>query len=447
MIALQPLTFQRFLFMLLDSMANGFGYGYYGARIQNQKMSWRMWLVSFIYSFFTFGLLNFLFNVDTSIRLPIVSLLLILFCFVIGKKRGFDIFKSGFLLIVFLLLSDALIGVIYSLFPPEFFELLSYYDQYSNIIRCVFSVIANLLIASFTIIFKWGQKQFLNRQRREIFFRYFRPVLIVICMLLLLFRILKRSEGTAFMDRFFVSLPDFILIAAVLLIGVSYMVQDIRYIGQLRRNDSLLQQQKIQDLLLKDTRIFRHNIANLLYGFQGMLLSKDYSAIRTYYDNMVSTCTIINNENVLALRRIPSMPLRALLVNKIQAANDQHVPFYVYVDEELNYHGINDIKMCELIGILLDNAADAALESRAPFISVELHNAGHDMEFVIRNTYRERTDENNSEGSFFPSLSPSKEDHQGIGLIHAREMIGKTKNVLLNIYYQGRFVEASLLFS
>lgn len=48
---------------------------------------------------------------------------------------------------------------------------------------------------------------------------------------------------------------------------------------------------------------------------QGTLLSEEVRAIRAYYDQMVEECQLINNENVIALKHIPSPAVGALLLN------------------------------------------------------------------------------------------------------------------------------------
>ena len=88
MISLQPLTIGRFLVMIADVITNGAAFGYFAATVQEKKMSWKIWLYSSLYNISTICLINFLFNVDSSIRFPMSSILLLLFCFIVGKKEA-----------------------------------------------------------------------------------------------------------------------------------------------------------------------------------------------------------------------------------------------------------------------------------------------------------------------------------------------------------------------
>ena len=152
---------------------------------------------------------------------------------------------------------------------------------------------------------------------------------------------------------------------------------------------------------------------------------------------------MINNENILALRRIPSLPFSTLLLHKIKGANDANIPFYVAVDDNLEWHGLKNTDMCEVAGILLDNALEAARESRAPYLSLELHGVKNGMEMVARNTYREET---------LPALLSAhgaapggKPGGEGIGLRSVEDILRRYHNVAFNIYRQGRYVEADLV--
>ena len=240
--------------------------------------------------------------------------------------------------------------------------------------------------------------------------------------------------------RFRQILPDFVVILMLTLIGVAYVLQDIRFFNHAQQNKQLLHQQSLQELLLKDTRVFRHNISNMLYGMQGTLLSGDVEAIRSYYHSMVEACQLINNENVVALKRMPSQAVSSLLLNKTQQANAANIPFFVTVAEGISWHGLRDEDMTRILGVLVDNAIEAAAESAAPYVSVEAQNVGTALEITVRNTCR-----SGDPAVIAPGAASTKPGHEGLGLASVREILKKKPHVLFNIYPRGRYVEASLI--
>ena len=265
-----------------------------------------------------------------------------------------------------------------------------------------------------------------------------RPVgmLGIICFIFA--KTLYSTTQTDQVARFLQILPDLIIMTLLLLIGVSYVLQDIRSYQQSQENKTLLHQQSLQSLLLHDTRVFRHNISNLLYGFQGTLLSGDLTAIRQYYDHMTASLQMINNENVVALKRLPSQAVSTLLLNKIRQAGEEKIPFYATVSEDIRWFGLRDEEMAQVLGVLVDNAVEAARSATAPFVSFEARNNEENaLCIVIRNTYNPETT---------PSFGPTtKQGHDGLGLVSVRSIVKKHGNVLFNIYVRGRYVEASLV--
>lgn len=281
--------------------------------------------------------------------------------------------------------------------------------------------------------FLWERLRHINLNNAG---RVARSVLVPAALIWFWFRLVQREDVFHRSEHFIRILPEAVLVILALAASVTFIVQDIRYVRQSHLNSALLEQKKIQDALLQDTRVFRHNIVNLLYGFQGTVLSGNTENIRQYYERMASACRMINNENVAALERIPSLPVHALLLEKISRANDAKIPFYVYTDENLAWRGMKDPDMCEALGVLLDNAMEAAADSAAPMMILELHNTERDMEVVVRNTCRD------VETAFSQAGKPG---HEGLGLPSLRRILQRYPNAILNLFTQGRFAEAQML--
>lgn len=264
-----------------------------------------------------------------------------------------------------------------------------------------------------------------------------RPLAMLGIICFIFAKSLYSTSQTNQIERFFHILPDMLIMAMLLFIGVSYMLQDIRSYQQKQENQTLLHHQSLQSLLLQETREFRHNISNMLYGFQGILLSGDLSAIQAYYDHMIKTCQMINNENVVALKRLPSQAVSTLVLHKIQMANEERIPFYATVSEDIRWANVRDEEMTQVLGVLLDNALEAARQSKAPFVSFEAKNTDNALSITIRNTY---------DFQQLPSFTSStKQGHDGLGLKSVQRLLKKRNNILFNLYTRGRYVEASLM--
>lgn len=231
------------------------------------------------------------------------------------------------------------------------------------------------------------------------------------------------------------------LAVMVILTGVSssYLYQDIQYTLLYQQNRTLVQNQESQDMLLRRSRMFHHNLANILCGLQGTIHSRDFSSIDSYCDEIVRHCQIINNENVQSLRQIPRPAVSLLIQQKILDANEAGVPFYVHADDKLRWRGWRDGDMCQLLGVLLDNALEATSRSDAPYISLELHNLRDGMELVVRNTWGEKT------GDTPPAVSTAPS--RGLGLPSVQALLKRYRRTTFSLYHRDRYVEAHLIFS
>lgn len=246
--------------------------------------------------------------------------------------------------------------------------------------------------------------------------------------------IAKDAEST---ERITVLLVGMSAIACVL--GVLFIYQDIRTLQQMRRNETLNQKQKMIDELLTSMRGFRHNIGNLLHGMEGAMLTDDAAETKEYYNQLVEKCTLVNSENIVAVQNLSIPPLAALLLHKIDEAYNQGIPVYLYIEPHTTVRGMSKSDLCEITGVLLDNALEAAKDSPSPYVSLELRALTDETELVVRNTFLD------SLGTEALSGVSTKPGHEGIGIRSVREILGRRSESFLNLRVAGRYVEAQVL--
>lgn len=248
--------------------------------------------------------------------------------------------------------------------------------------------------------------------------------------------------GQDFMARNARYLPQVLLSAGLLLVAVSYFTQDIRYIDQLRHNETLEKQQAISHSLLKNLRYFRHNMINMLYGLEGVILKGDTSELRAYYQDMAHRCALVNNENILALERVNDPAVSAVLLRAVDRAREKEMPFFLYVQQGIGAaRGLRSSDTCQILGVLLDNALEAAAQSAEPSVRVEMRTVDGMLEILVCNTYAGRVD---------PALlsqggHSTKEGHMGQGLASCYDILSRKKGAFLNFDVSGQYVRAQLL--
>ncbi len=169
------------------------------------------------------------------------------------------------------------------------------------------------------------------------------------------------------------------------------------------------------------------------------MVANDLDEAREYYRQMVEKTTLINSENVIAVQNLSAAPLAALLLRKLDAAYQQRIPIYLYVEPHVSFRGVSKSDLCELVGVLLDNALEAARQSPVPYVSLELRALSDETELVVRNTFQ---------GPLNPAAfadGSTKPEHEGLGVRNVRQTLAHYNEAFLNYRVAGRYLEAQVL--
>lgn len=228
----------------------------------------------------------------------------------------------------------------------------------------------------------------------------------------------------------------------LMLVILSYLAQDLRYVVQADRLSRMEKRQTEADELLRGLRHFRHNMVNTLYGLEGILLSGDTEKLAAYYEEMRKSCALVNNDNIAALARITDPALNALLLHHMDAARRLSLPFNLYVGEQLPAnHALSDAELCQVLGVLLDNAIEAADRATERSVTVEIAGVEGAVEIIVTNTYPGQV----SAEALARGGSSTKPGHEGQGLRSCYRLLSRRRGAHLNFWLSGQFVKAQLL--
>jgi sensor histidine kinase YesM len=232
--------------------------------------------------------------------------------------------------------------------------------------------------------------------------------------------------------------------AGLMIVVLSYLVQDLRYIMQLDTIDQMKRMQTISAEHLQSLRQFRHNMANMLYGMQGYIISGDREKLAAYYAEMCANCALVNNDNIASLEQIPSPAVRTLLLNHINTARQLDLPLNICVQDGLVIpRTLSEPDLCQVLGVLLDNAIEAANEAAERNVALEMRNVDGGLEAIVRNSYA---------GEVQTTLltrggGSTKEGHSGQGLASCYRILARKRGAHLNFWVTGQHVQAQLLLN
>lgn len=451
-------TAVKLLLASLGLVSVGFSHYVMGTTIAGQPWNWRrmLWHTGIMASQLVLAkVFNALLGGGAGAMLSLAVMVLLVF-FLYGV-RG----RAGFVLSLKLLLSVLMMEILCSVLmygvaavlavSPEdmaFMELADLLDGKTLVWSTCLTNAASFLIAGVVHAFRSRRRPADGRGGKRprhpvgLYARMASMILIGIAVVSLITTLMKRvMESGLFVELYGIYIALLVLIAFFLLIGLSYFLQDIRYLQQLCRNETLEQQQAMNASLLTNLRFFRHNTVNMLYGFEGAILSGDAGTIRSYYWEMTEKCALVNNENIVALERIANPAVSALLLRAVERARQENLPIQLYVQNGLRIgRGLSDSDLCEVMGVLLDNAIEAALQAKVKLVTVEMRNIDHAMELIVKNTYAGAV----TESQLLGSAVSTKPGHSGQGLKSVRDILKRNRKAFLNLQVSGQYVTMQL---
>jgi len=188
--------------------------------------------------------------------------------------------------------------------------------------------------------------------------------------------------------------------------------------------------------LYEDIRIFRHDYRNILSTMQQYIDNGNTEALREYFHN-----TILNNTPVLSddgfhlgrLHQLEDDSVKSLLYTKIVAVLNHELNFNLEIADPVPVLPLESLTLCRILGILLDNAMEAALKSPEKELRIAVVSTELTVLFSIVN-------------STLPLSVPvselmkrgysTKEGHDGIGLYTVAELLDTVPFANLSTKYK-----------
>lgn len=235
-----------------------------------------------------------------------------------------------------------------------------------------------------------------------------------------------------------------IFVFLVLFILLLSVVRDVAQNKLERRNRALGATQESIAAFLFEMRTFRHDIANMIYGWQGVVAEGDIKRIRQYNSEISSSFSLINNDNTLNLQKLSNGSIRGLLSEKLRFAETNGVPALLFVEGAYDRFKMKESDLCRMLGILVDNAIQAASDCEYPTVHIHVFQEANNVQFLIRNTATDDLIERMSIDVYKKQAEDDYTSVHGIGLKSAHKIISQYPKAELFVYTRGRYVEACL---
>lgn len=183
---------------------------------------------------------------------------------------------------------------------------------------------------------------------------------------------------------------------------------------------------KTLDDLTDNLRGFKHEFNNILSCIQGYLYVDDVNGLKTYLSQIQNETRVINNMEPLNSYVKNNPAIYGLLLSKVSYAQVRNINFNVRVFSKMDPRNVKLMDFCKLLGILLDNALEAAADSDKKYVELLVKEDHHSGSMIIEiiNSFSGSPDIE----KIFDKGFTTKGEHKGFGLWELNRIINQNSS-------------------
>ena len=209
------------------------------------------------------------------------------------------------------------------------------------------------------------------------------------------------------------------------------------YLEQIQTEAKQKAMQDLQDYtrnleaMYNSLRSFKHDYVNILLSLSGYIEDGDLDRLKDFFESKIfPTKNLITGEDykLNQLSNISVLEIKSLLSAKMIYAHESGIDITIDIPDKVESFLIDTVDLARILGIFLDNAIEATLETEQPQIGLNIIQNKTGVSIIISNRFRDN-------GLMLHKLKQkgfsTKIGHQGIGLGNAQKIISSYDNVLL----------------
>lgn len=384
---------------------------------------------------FMFSLLIFLIDlkVNVKIKIPVIYFFLIIIFKLIFKDKTFDTFLKTFLVYAVLIMCDFLISIILIVLPS--FQVSK--DWLLLIFKGIYTIVVSLIVFK---IFEFDKFNLMFKRMTNIFNEKVNYFLFTILFLSFLgFYIISyynffRKSAENFMFSFVLFCIFMILL--VLLISEFFKIKT-----KDEEQKQLLKIMGDYEIILDKTRENRHEMINNLLVLKGEK-NKNSRRYNDILDELIKQYDTNKMSSYSGLYKLPN-GLKGLVYYKIARIKNNDVNFRTIISDKM-YDEFNNLdtkiyyKVCKIMGILIDNAVEASINSKEKTLLIYIYEqCNGNIVISIENSYNALLDIHDINKKGYST----KGKNRGLGLFIANRTIEEEKLLRLRQYvFESTFI-------
>lgn len=199
---------------------------------------------------------------------------------------------------------------------------------------------------------------------------------------------------------------------------------------QAQQSAALQQRAYMQTLesIQNEVRGFRHDYHNMMAGLYLQAQQGDVEGLQDqlrkkleYFDESLSE----HIRQTSALVNIDNIQVKSLLAVKAKELQDKSISFHIEIVRPVKNLGMDVEDFGRTLGILIDNAAEAAAEAEKPLVDLIMVSKNNTFHVIVRNTFSGEAPALNE--VWIDGFS-TKGSNRGIGLTSLKRLLGRYEN-------------------
>lgn len=179
-------------------------------------------------------------------------------------------------------------------------------------------------------------------------------------------------------------------------------------------------------------RGFKHDFNNIINVISGYITLDDFKGLKKYFKQLQNNYRTINNVFPLNTYVKDDPAIYGLLLSKISTAEVKDISFNINVNARLKSNQIKAMDFYKIIGILLDNAFEAAEETEDKYVEIFTKNL--DNEGILIEISNSTNNKDVDIEKIYQKGYSTKTEHTGIGLWEVKKIVFKSKNCEINTF-------------
>ena len=217
---------------------------------------------------------------------------------------------------------------------------------------------------------------------------------------------------------------------------LSLIKQTIENNELVNKYDKLLEFMKSYEIEIENQRILRHEVKNEFRTIRAKICdNQENKEIIEYIDEIVNDKYEIKKEKYAKFGYLPPNGIKGLCYFKVQEAENRGIVVNLNISKRIKNSTIYNLNIKQqrdfgrILGVFLDNAIEASLNSQEKKIGIEAYaNSKKEFKLIISNTYSNKIDKNKIGLERFST----KGEKRGHGLLLVKQLTGKNSSFEVN---------------